>query len=650
MLMQRWLDAAGIAEPELRRSYLAVMDRMRSASLASSEMKAFRLWMAPLPAALRPHWMAAATVLRLADLEADAGDRALRLRRFDAWFERVLAAIRAGGSDDPVLHATAHTFDVWKLRITFLEEAFGAARRDTMFTPFATYEELERWAQSSTGMPLVLAWCMGTPPGTIEEAEPLLRALGARFQIADNLYDLAEDLQDGRLYLPLEDLERFGVTQDDLFQGRDTPAVRELLAFVVDRARGLDRLVDELRRYSDPALHMVMQAIARYLGMCLDAVRADGAKVLRRPPPMRLYRNLTELVPALLPGSSPRTAAPSARANAARGGVAGQPAARSERAAIEAEVRRQLASDHSLLELLCIRGLLPLGDALGPVLCLASALATGGSVEEALPIAAGLEFIHAGCELHGDLLDRSPTRAGPAAPVPRHELEDGLLMGDGLFIHGILAVVDTWGEGGVPAERALSVLRVASRALEASSRASLLESRLRGDLSAGVEACLDVIRGKTAAPTRAACEIGGIVAGAPPAQLEALGRYGEALGVAIQIRDDLRPYADDPRMFEGAISGGVHSRQPTLPVLLARDLAADADRGRLEALLVGAAHSLAAHRELRELVIRTGAAEEAARRARAYAARAREALTELPPSAGRDRLADLATTGGIGAC
>jgi geranylgeranyl diphosphate synthase type I len=626
------------------------MDRVRSASLESSEMKAFRLWMAPLPAALRPHWMAVAAMIRLADLEADTGDHETRLRRFDAWFEKVLAAIRAGGSDDPLLHATAHTFDVWKLRTSYLEETFGAARRDTMFTPFATYEELERWAQASTGCLLLLHWGIGTPPGTLEEAEPHLRVAGAGFQIADTLYDLAEDLQDGRLYLPLEDLERFGVTQDDLFQGRDTPAVNELLAFAVDRTRGLDRRMDELRRCSDPAIHMVLQAVARYLEMCLDAVRADGAKVLRRPPPMRLYRNLTELVPALLLGSPPRPDAPPARASAARGGVAGQLDARSERVAIEAEVRRQLASDHSLLELLCSRGLLPLGDALRPVLCLSSVLATGGSIAEVLPIAAGLECLHAACEIHGDLLERSATRAGPPAPPPRQELEDSLLVGDGLLIHGFLALVDTW-EGGVPAERALPVLRIVSRTLETSSRASLLESRLRGDLSAGIEQCLEVIRGKTAAHTRAACEIGGIVAGAPPAQVEALGRYGEALGMAIQIRDDLRPYTEDPRILDAAaISGGVRNRHPTLPVLLARDLAADADRGRLEALLAGAARSLAAHRALRELVIRTGGAEEAARRARVYAALAREALTELPPSAARDRLADLATTGGLGAC
>jgi geranylgeranyl diphosphate synthase type I len=172
----------------------------------------------------------------------------------------------------------------------------------------------------------------------------------------------------------------------------------------------------------------------------------------------------------------------------------------------------------------------------------------------------------------------------------------------------------------------------------------MLESMLRNDLSIDLALCLEVIRGKTAALMRAACESGGLLAGAAPAQVQVLGRYGEALGMAFQIRDDLLPYTSDTRTIGKAITSDANNRYPHLPILLAQSLAGDADRRRLQELFSSTEDPPAVHRELRELLLRTGAIEEATRLAREHAACARAALRELPPSESRDRLAALVTT------
>ena len=651
MFMQQWLDAAGIVDADLRRCYLVAGDRWRSTSLSSSEWKLYSWLLRLAPAALRPYLTTLLTMLRIADLRADSGDPRARLRHLDEWSEEVLAAIAAGGSDDPFLHAVTHTFGAWNLRTSYLEETFGASRRDTEFRPFATHDDLQRWAAAVTGAPLVLIWEIVASPGAPEAAESVMRAAGAAAQIADNLYDLAEDLHNGRLYLPLEDLERFGVTPEDLFAGREDPAVIELLAFEVGRVRAQMPRFDELKRWCAPPAYALLDGVRRGIEMMLDAVSAAGARVLRRAPPMRLYHNLTLLL-SELPSSDVRGGdTPSAGASASDERAAEQPPTRAWRAAIV----RAISSVFTALltattdggDVLKFSGdaLLHSRSRLRAVLCLESAHATGEVAGDILSIATGIEHIHVACAVHQAVLDRSPTRTDLPVPVPRHELEDTLLVGDGLYVQGLLSEIGAW-DSGVPAERMLLILRLASRGLEAFCRAVLLESRLRGDLSVGVEQCLEVIRGKTAVSVRAACEVGGVAAGAPQAQLEALGRYGEALGMALQICEDLRPYAAEPHAIAASIATGVDNRQPTLPVLLARDLAAGADRHRLAELLAGGATSRAANRELGDLLVRSGAVEEASRRAAEYTARAREALAELPPSASRDRLAALIPTGG----
>jgi phytoene synthase len=123
--------------------------------------------------------------------------------------------------------------------LLFLE----AMRQDLTVTHYATYEELRRYMRgsaSAVGMMMCAVLEAGSDPDMLESA----RALGEAMQLTNFLRDIREDLDRGRIYLPREDLDHFGVSEKDLSSGRVSPAFRELMAFEIARARTLYTLAD----------------------------------------------------------------------------------------------------------------------------------------------------------------------------------------------------------------------------------------------------------------------------------------------------------------------------------------------------------------------------------------------------------------------
>jgi geranylgeranyl diphosphate synthase type I len=303
---------------------------------------------------------------------------------------------------------------------------------------------------------------------------------------------------------------------------------------------------------------------------------------------------------------------------------------------LEAELLRWVGSGDSLLELACLDALFPPGKLLRPVLCIESAKAVGGTADQVLAFAAGIECLHVASLVHDDIIDQDPVRRGRASTAEQYGLAEALLAGDGLSMAGIAALLS-----GGPAERVLQAARVTVEALRRMCQGIMRETEIRGDLTCGAPAVLDIMRAKTAALTGAACQAGAILAGATPRQHQALRRYGEQLGLAFQIRDDLLPYTAEDQVTGKTATSDVANRQPTLPVLLAHEAADEADRNRLTTVFRGGTDPVTAHREVLEVLTRTGALGRAARMSSSCAEQARAQLTGLPEST---RLAELATT------
>ncbi|WP_314174818.1 polyprenyl synthetase family protein [Streptomyces winkii] len=298
--------------------------------------------------------------------------------------------------------------------------------------------------------------------------------------------------------------------------------------------------------------------------------------------------------------------------------------------------------------------LLPPGKLLRPVLLLESAAAVGGSPEQVAPVATGFELMHAGSLIHDDIIDGDELRRGRAATHCRYGVDRAVVGADALFF----AVFETLGEcrlRGVSDRRITEATAVIAGAGLDITRGATLELDLSGTSPDDTETYLEVARLKTAALLRAACRTGAVLAGGSAEQTAALTEFGEALGIAFQIQDDLLPYARPPRAqatpTESAptrIAGkprtsDLRNRRPVLPLVLARRDGSDADRALLAELLDGgAADEESRHERLHRLLDSTGALKAAQHTADTYLERCRSALAVLPPSPHRRRLASLA--------
>jgi phytoene synthase len=225
----RWLDAAGISDPGLRASYESC--RRLHATFGRTYYLAALL----LPPAKRPYVHSLYGFARYADEIVDNGDPATKEAEFCAWSERVLSDIDTGSTTDPVCQALLHTMRTWDIPVGHVKAFLQSMRMDLTVGEYRTYADLQQYMYGSAAV-IGLQMTPILEP-TTDEAYPRAHALGEAFQLTNFIRDIAEDLDRGRIYLPLEDLEKFGVTRADWAQRVVTPAIRELLAYEIARTR-----------------------------------------------------------------------------------------------------------------------------------------------------------------------------------------------------------------------------------------------------------------------------------------------------------------------------------------------------------------------------------------------------------------------------
>jgi geranylgeranyl pyrophosphate synthase len=309
--------------------------------------------------------------------------------------------------------------------------------------------------------------------------------------------------------------------------------------------------------------------------------------------------------------------------------------------ALLGEIQRHLATDSDLMAV-CRYAVLPAGKLFRPILLLQSAVAVGGDPAKVLPAAAGTEYGHVASLIHDDVIDGDDVRRGrPSVPF-QYGLEDAIVSGDSLLF-GIFLCLAACRDRGVPDDRIVRALRVVAQAGIDLCEGQSLESRMRGDLGCGVDLYLTMIRNKTAALFRAACQSGALLGGGTERQVEALGVYGDSLGLAFQIWDDLLAYTSDSETAGKSAISDIRNRRITLPVIFLHQCAGPEDRAVLHRIMAGDAEPPAeAHAQMLELVTRTGALDASRALAIRHVEAALDALRELPVSPSRACLATFA--------
>ncbi|HEU4912736.1 MAG TPA: phytoene/squalene synthase family protein [Actinomycetes bacterium] len=290
-MSRRELDAAGIREPSLRDAY----EQCRR--LNSSHGRTYYLSTLLLPPHKRPHVHALYGFARYADELVDDLDSPDPDALVD-WGDRFLKDLAAGDSSDPVSRAAIHTAHTWDIPSHTFEAFLESMRMDITVTGYDTYADLERYMYGSAAV-IGLQMVPILEP-LDDRAAAHARVLGEAFQLSNFIRDVAEDLRRGRVYLPQQDLDRFGVSRADLAPGPTPPHVVDLLRFEIDRNR---RLYAEARpgiAMLHPTSRDCIETAFRLYGGILDAVERADHQVLDRRVSVPVSRRLRVAVPALV--------------------------------------------------------------------------------------------------------------------------------------------------------------------------------------------------------------------------------------------------------------------------------------------------------------------------------------------------------------
>ena len=222
-----------------------------------------------LPKPQRKHVYAVYALCRLADDIIDLPDTtdpAALDAQLTAFEETFRTALVERGSADPTMAAIVHTVVSCGIEPECFERFFGAMRMDLTVTSYATWRDLCDYMEGSAAVigEMMLPVLEPTSPAATAPA----RSLGLAFQLTNFLRDVGEDLDRGRVYMPTEDLERFGV---DITLRRATPEWKAFLAYEIERNRAL-------YAYADTGIALLPPRSAR----CVGTARVLYSRILER--------------------------------------------------------------------------------------------------------------------------------------------------------------------------------------------------------------------------------------------------------------------------------------------------------------------------------------------------------------------------------
>ena len=258
--------------------------------LARSHYENFSVASWFLPERLRQDFFNVYAYCRISDDFGDeVGDPDASLQLLDQW-EAELDACYAGRPRHPVFVALAETVRQCEIPKQTFVDLVTAFRQDQRVSRYATFEDVVgycRYSANPVGH-LVLYVCGYRDA----ERQALSDFTCTALQLANFWQDVSPDYAKGRVYLPLEDLRRFGVTEDDIAAQRNTSAFCDMMRFQVERARDWFQRGLPLIEKVDRELAVDIELFSRGGQEILSAIEAQGYNVLGRRPAISKLRKL----------------------------------------------------------------------------------------------------------------------------------------------------------------------------------------------------------------------------------------------------------------------------------------------------------------------------------------------------------------------
>lgn len=217
------------------------------------------------------------------DVSDEAAADATKADRMHAWRAALDRAFAGDYGDNLILPAFHDTVKQYNIPARYFHELINGTEMDLTKNRYETFEELHQYCYrvaSVVGFVCIHVWGFDDPDGkTMEYAE----ACGLALQLTNILRDVKEDTERDRIYLPREDLERFGVSEDDLRKGAMTDGFRKLMIFEAERAADYYRQAQDLfpRIHSDGRSTLAIM-IKIYHGILEDIIRNNYDVFSRR--------------------------------------------------------------------------------------------------------------------------------------------------------------------------------------------------------------------------------------------------------------------------------------------------------------------------------------------------------------------------------
>src|SRR5579871_5113018 len=295
--------------------------------------------------------------------------------------------------------------------------------------------------------------------------------------------------------------------------------------------------------------------------------------------------------------------------------------ARPDMARVDALIAERLRSDVPVIPALGQHLISAGGKRLRPLVTLAAARLAGAMDEACLKLATAVEFIHTATLLHDDVVDGSKLRRGKVAAHLIWGGASSVLVGDFLVARAFELMVETG------SMRALAILAKASSVI---AEGEVLQLTRAHDLNLDQHTYLDIIRAKSAELFAASTEAGGVSAGVPDPQVQALRDFGLNFGMAFQLADDALDYAGSAETLGKNAGDDFREGKATLPLILAISRSGARETEFWERAVGRKEQTEADFRRARELVIGTGALDATLDLAGGYADAAKGALHLFP--------------------
>ncbi|MBA3315859.1 MAG: phytoene/squalene synthase family protein [Planctomycetaceae bacterium] len=267
--------------------------------LAKRTAKNFYYSFLALPADVRRDMCALYAYMRICDDLGDdlSIDLETRRRSLNEWRGDVMTALETGETNHPVLPALVDVVGRKQIPREALLAVIEGVEMDLSPTRYETFEQLAAYCYhvaGAVGICCVHVW-------GFEGDEAIDRAIecGLAFQLTNILRDVGEDAAMGRVYLPTEDLDRFGYRREDLAAAVHDERFRRLMAFEATRAREFYRKAEPLGRLVHPAGRPVLAAMRGIYGGLLDELERSEYEVFRRRIELPRWKKLAIVAKAM---------------------------------------------------------------------------------------------------------------------------------------------------------------------------------------------------------------------------------------------------------------------------------------------------------------------------------------------------------------